>query len=119
MMATFDYGRSRAVAERLIAKFGTTGAIRRTVQSGPSYDPVLTDTDYPCTLVTLEYDDAKVDGTLIRKTDKMIYVSTAGLAITLAESDKVIAAGEAYAIENLKPLSPAGIVVFWEVQGRR
>lgn len=118
-MATFDYAKFRATAERLIARFGTVGAIRRTVQSGPSYDPVLTDTDYPCALVTLEYDDAKVDGTLIRKTDKMIYVSTAGLSIALAESDKVVAAGEVYAIENLKPLSPAGIVVFWEVQGRR
>ena len=118
-MAQFDYARSRATAERLIAKFGTTGAIRRSVTSGPDYDPEITDTDYPCTLVTLEYDDANVDGTLIRKTDKMIYVSTAGLSITLAESDKVVAAGEVYAIENLKPLSPAGIVVYYEVQGRR
>lgn len=118
-MAGFDYARSRATAERLIAKFGAVGAIRRSVTSGPDYDPEITDTDYACTLVTLEYDDAKVDGTLIRKTDKLIYVSTAGLSITLAESDKVVAAGDVYAIENLKPLSPAGIVVFWEVQGRR
>lgn len=117
-MAQFDYARARATAERLIAKFGTAGAIRRAVTSGPDYDPDITETDYACTLVTLEYDDAKVDGTLIRKTDKLIYVSTAGLSITLTESDKVIAAGEVYAIENLKPLSPAGIVVFWEVQGR-
>jgi hypothetical protein len=118
-MAGFDYARARATAERLIAKFGTAGAIRRAVTSGPNYDPEITDTDYPCTLVTLEYDDAKIDGTLIRKTDKLIYVSTAGLSITLAESDKIVAGGEVYAIENLKPLSPAGIVVFWEVQGRR
>lgn len=118
-MAQFDYARARQTAERLIAKFGTAGAIRRTVTSGPDYDPEITDTDYACTLVTLEYDDAKVDGTLIRKTDKLIYVSTAGLSITLAESDKVVAAGEVYAIENLKPLSPAGIVVYYEVQGRR
>lgn len=113
------YEEMREVAEEMIAEFGTTGAIRRSVTSGPDYDPEITETDYPCTLVTLEYDDAKVDGTLIRKTDKMIYVSTAGLSIALAESDKVVAAGEVYAIENLKPLSPAGIVVFYEVQGRR
>lgn len=118
-MATFDYARARATAERLIAKFGTTGAIRRSVKTGPDYDPEITETDYACTLVTLEYDDAKIDGTLIRKTDKLIYVSTAGLGITLAESDRVIADGKAYAIENLKPLSPAGIVVYYEVQGRR
>ncbi len=113
------YEEMREVAEEMIAEFGMPGAIRRAVTSGPDYDPDITETDYPCTLVTLEYDDAKVDGTLIRKTDKMIYVSTDGLGITLAESDKIVAAGEVYAIENLKPLSPAGIVVFWEVQGRR
>jgi len=118
-MAGFNYAEVRAVAEELIGEFGTTGAIRRSVKTGPDYDPEVTETDYPCTLVTLEYDDAKVDGTLIRKTDKLIYVSTAGLSITLAESDKVVAGGEVYAIENLKPLSPAGLVVYYEVQGRR
>jgi len=118
-MASFDYGRSRAVAERLIAKFGTTGAIRREVKTGPDYDPEITETDYPCTLVTLEYDDRDIDGSLVLSTDKKIYVSTQGLSITLEKSDRVIADGKAYAIERLKPLSPAGIVVFWEVQGRR
>lgn len=113
------YEEMRDVAEEMIAEFGTTGAIRRTVQSGPSYDPVLTDTDYPCKLVTLEYDDRDIDGTLVLSTDKKIYVSTQGLSITLDKSDRVIADGKAYAIERLKPLSPAGIVVFWEVQGRR
>lgn len=118
-MATFDYARSRATAERLIAKFGTAGAIRRAVTSGPDYDPDITETDYLCTLVTLEYDDRDIDGTLVLSTDKKIYVSTKGLSITLEKRDSVIADGKAYAIERLKPLSPAGIVVFWEVQGRR
>lgn len=118
-MESFDYGRSRAVAERLIAKFGTTGTIRRAVTSGPDYDPEITETDYPCTLVTLEYEDRDIDGTLVLSADKKIYVSTKGLSITLEKSDRVIADGKAYAIERLKPLSPAGIVVFWEVQGRR
>lgn len=118
-MATFDYAKSRATAERLIAKFGMAGTIRRSVSSGPSYDPVITDVDYACQLVVLDYEDSKVDGTLIRKSDKMIYISTAGLTITMSESDKVIADGKEYAVEKLKPLSPAGLVVFYEVQGRR
>lgn len=118
-MASFDYARSRATAERLIAKFGAGGFIRRSITSGPDYDPVITHEEYDCQLVTLEYSDKDVDGTLIRNTDKLIYISTAGLTITLEKSDKIIAAGEEHAIENLKPLSPAGIVVFWEVQGRR
>ncbi|NSZ73336.1 hypothetical protein G6L74_06210 [Agrobacterium tumefaciens] len=114
-MATFDYARSRATAERLIAKFGTTGAIRRTVQSGPSYDPVLTDTDYPCTLVILEIDISKVDGTLIQQGDRMVYVSTQGLTIEVTVSDKLVIAGKEHVIKQCRPLSPAGLTVYYEL----
>ncbi|MCW0979408.1 hypothetical protein OK142_01185 [Agrobacterium sp. BT-220-3] len=114
-MATFDYAKPRATAERLIARFGTAGAIRRTVQSGPSYDPVLTDTDYPCTLVTLEIDMSKIDGTLIQKGDRMVYVSTQGLPIEIAESDRIVIAGKEHVIKQCRPLSPAGLTVYYEL----
>lgn len=114
-MATFDYARARATAERLISKFGTTGAIRRTVQSGPSYDPVLTDTDYPCTLVILEIDISKVDGTLIQQGDRMVYVSTQGLTIEVTVSDKLVIAGKEHVIKQCRPLSPAGLTVYYEL----
>lgn len=115
MMATFDYGRSRAVAERLIAKFGTTGAIRRSTTSGPDYDPEITETDYACTLVTLEIDLSKVDGTLIQASDRMAYVSTAGLSIDLSTADEIVVEGKAHAIKVVRPLNPAGLTVYWEV----
>ena len=117
-MAGFDYSRSRATAERLIARFGMPGAIRRAVPTGTSYDPDLADTDYACQLVVMNYEDREVDGTLILASDKKIYASTAGLPITLERSDKIVASGVAYSIEKLKPLSPGGVIVFWEVQGR-
>jgi len=118
-MANPLYARLQATAERLIAKFGQVGAVRRSTQSGPSYDPVMTDTDYACQLVVMNYEDREVDGTLILSTDKKLYVSTAGLSITLERSDKIVADGVAFSIEKLKPLSPAGLIVFYEIQGRR
>ena len=118
-MTAFNYARSRATAEKLIAKFGMAAVIRRQTNTGPAYDPVVIDTDYPCTLVVLEYEDARVDGTLIRQTDKLIYLSTKGLTITPTEADKVIASADAYAILSIKPLSPAGLIVFWELQARK
>lgn len=117
-MTTFNYARSRSTAERLIAKFGMPGFIRRQTNTGPAYDPVVINTDYPCTLVVLEYEDSKIDGTLIRRTDKLIYLSTQGLSITPGEADSIIA-GEIFAIVNIKPLSPAGINIFWEIQARK
>lgn len=114
-MAQFDYARARATAERLIAKFGTTGAIRRSVTSGPDYDPEITETDYACTLVILEIDISKIDGTLIQQGDRMVYVSTKGLTIEVTVSDTLVIAGKEHVIKQCRPLSPAGLTVYYEL----
>jgi len=118
-MGTFDYARTRATAERLIAKFGQTGAILRTTTGGPAYDPETVTTDHACQLAVMEYTDDKIDGTLIMRGDTLLYLSTAGLSIEPSTADKVVIGGEEHAIVNVKPLSPAGLVVFWEVQARQ
>lgn len=112
------YARLQQVADRLIKKFGQQGTVTRMVQSGPAYDPVLTPTDYPCRLVVMEYEDRAVDGTLIRRTDKLIYVATQGLSITLDRADTISAGGQTFAVENVRQINPAGLVVYYEVQGR-
>jgi len=117
-LAKFNYRRSVQVANRLIDKFGQTGAIRRTETSGVPWDPGTSDTDYPCTLVALDYDQRDVDGTLIKSTDKKVYVATKGLTIQPTTTDKVIIGGVASTIVQAKPLNPAGTVVFWELQAR-
>ncbi len=117
-MATFNYAEMQAVADELITEFGRQGTVTRVVQSGPTYDPVLTPTDYPCQLVVMEYEDRAVDGTLILRTDKLIYIATQGLEITLDRADTINAGGQTFSIENVKQINPAGLVVYYEVQGR-
>lgn len=118
-MNGFEYARLQATAHRLIAKFGQTGTVTRLVNSGTSYDPTQTPTTFSCQLVVLDYEDSKVDGTMIKRSDKTIYVSTAGLTSGLEQSDKITVGTDEYSIESLKPLNPAGMVLYWEVQGRR
>lgn len=111
--------RLQATADRLIKSYGQQGTVTRMVKSGPDYDPVLTPTDYPCQLVVMDYEDRAVDGTLILRTDKLIYVATQGLTITLDRADTINAGGQTFAIENIKQINPAGLVVYYEVQGRQ
>jgi hypothetical protein len=118
-VATFDYTRTRANAERLIARFGQTGAIRRTTSDGDPFNPTMTTTDYPCTLAVLDYNKRDIDGTLIQKTDQMVYVSTAGLTISPETTDRLIVGGAVLTVVNVKPLSPAGTVVYYELQVRK
>lgn len=117
-MANQLYQRLQKTANALITKFGQQGTVTRMVSSGPAYDPVLTPTDYPCQLVVMDYEDRAVDGTLILRTDKLIYVATQGLSITLDRADTINAGGQTFAIENVKQFNPAGLVVYYEVQGR-
>ncbi|KAB2692563.1 hypothetical protein [Brucella intermedia] len=118
MAQKFNYARSVKTADRLISKFGQTGAIRRTETSGDPWDPSTSDTDYPCTLVALNYDQKDVDGTLIKSTDKKVYVAVAGLPIQPTTTDKVIIGGVVSTIVEAKPLNPAGTVVYWMLQAR-
>jgi hypothetical protein len=118
-MTGFDYVRARSTAERLLARFGQPGIIRRIETSGPSYDPVLTPTDHDCTLVDLDYDERNIDGALIKRGDRMVYLSTAGLTIRPELSDKVVIGGVEHAIQNVMPLAPGGTTVFFQLQARR
>jgi hypothetical protein len=118
-MAEFDYARSRASAERLIARFGMAGVLKRAARSGPANDPDITETDHACRLVILKSEDARAEGTLIRRADWLIYLSTAGLTIVPAETDRILANGETYSILSIRSLSPAGEVLFYEIQARR
>ena len=118
-MPGFSYARSKATAERLISKFGQTGAIRRVVNSGTEWDPVQMTEDFACRLVDLDYEEKNIDGSLIQRGDRMVYLSTAGLTIEPELSDKILIGGIEHAIENVLPLSPGGIVVFWRLQARR
>lgn len=118
-MAGFDYGKRRATAERLIAKFGQRGSLRRIVNSGPDYDPVQTSEDFACSLVDLDRSQAHIAETLIQRGDRTVYLSTEGLSVTPTLADKMLIGGAEHAIVDVQPLSPGGTVVFWQLQVRR
>ena len=118
-MAAFDYDKTRAMAERLIAKFGQKGSLRRITNSGPDYDPVQTSEDFTCSLVDLDHSEVHIGDTLIQRGDRIVYLSTEGLSITPTLADKMLIGGVEHAIVDIQPLSPGGRVVFWQLQVRR
>ncbi len=122
-MTAYDYARAKATADRLIEKFGQLGAIRRTgAGTGPEYDPTPgATTDYPARFAMLDYEASEIDGTRVLATDKKAILAVGSLTITVALDDKLVEAdGTVYKIiPPLKPLSPAGTVVMYEIQCRR
>ncbi|MBB6484861.1 hypothetical protein [Rhizobium lusitanum] len=118
-MAAFDYDKARATAERLIAKFGQKGSLLRIRSAGPDYDPVQTSEEFACSFVDLEQSQVHVADTQVQRGDRTVYLSTEGLSITPTLADKVLIGDVEHSIVDLQPLSPGGMVVFWQLQVRR
>lgn len=117
---SFNYPRAQANALRLIDKFGQTGAIVGDVPgSGPEWDPgEPVPTSHTCTMAVLKFDNKDIDGTLIKATDKKVYIAAKGLSVVPTTTDKLMIGGVAHTIVRVMPLNPAGINVYFEVQAR-
>lgn len=115
---TFDYSRSKATASRLISRFGQSATLTQETLTGPDYNPTITETDYTVKVAVMEYSNLEVDGSSIQQTDRMAYLSTDGLSVTPQTDDKLTIGGQEHQIINVKPLSPGGTVVFYELQVR-
>lgn len=131
MAEKFDYLESKADAAELIEEFGQTGAIPRTVITPPPNDwtpGTETTTYHAATMAVLPIDEKRIDGTMILSGDKQVLIALDGLAITPAVGDVVmfngslsagVYTGEAWTIQKLDTLAPAGVVVMYDAVARR
>lgn len=117
-MAAFDYSRSQATANRLIERFGKTGAIRRETASGDAHNPTLTTTDYDAIICAPGYNITNRDASLIQAGDRVGLIAMSGLSITPTMADKIVIEGTAYSFVDLQPLRPAGTTVLFEFHAR-
>jgi hypothetical protein len=112
-----DWAAVAAEVAGALGEVGGAGIIRRYTKSGPSYDPTLTPTDYPCTVFQDMVELTKMTGTLIEVNDRRVYVAASGLMITPTTADKWVLDGREYAIKSVRPLQPDpnGAVIMHEI----
>jgi hypothetical protein len=67
--------------------------------------------------VELAYSHSEIDGTLILRGDKKLLLSISGMT-AVSVDDTCTVGGVVYLIKNVKPLSPGGIVLLYELQLR-
>lgn len=121
-MATFDYANARSVADNLITKFGQTGTVTTPgTKTGDAWNPSIgaagTET---CTLVELDFAESEIDGTLVLRTDKKVYVRAGGLSAEFMNAATKLTYGgvDHQIIKPVKPFAPGGTVLLWELQVR-
>jgi len=109
----FNYERTKATAERLIARFGGPATLRKLTATGPDYAPTLTATDTTITVVDLSQRLRDAGGVLVGQSLRTLYVSTAA-GVTPEKGDKVVIGGTEHEISEVRTLAPGGTTVMWE-----
>lgn len=113
-MNGFNYARAAKAAERLIARFGQAGTLRRPTDSGADYKSAPgAPTNRPCKFVVLDYEAREIDGTRILETDKQAFYSGPE---PLTSDELVEFDGKAYKIKAVNQLKPATTVVYFDLQ---
>ncbi len=115
---TFDYTKPRGTAEALLKRFGQSATLTQVANSGPDYDPVQTPTDHTITAALFNYMNSAIDGTTITQKDRKVLLSTEGLTVTPEVGDTITVDSDKLNILDVKPLSPGGTVVMYELQAR-
>lgn len=119
-MSAFDYGRLRQVADSKIARFGQEAVLSRPTSTGPAHNPVEGEPDtYSVRIVVETYRQNEIDGTRVLRSDLKVMMSKGALAIEPETTDQLLIGGQAHAIVDVRPVSPGGVVLYFEIQARR
>lgn len=115
------YERMQGVATRLLTKFGKPSNLVLIRDTSGVFDPVEGEVAgsalnrISLVGVVLEYKEKDIDGTKIKRQDRMVLIDS---AIRVTKNDKIEVAGAVMSVIENKPLSPAGLVVISKVQVR-
>lgn len=110
-------------ASRLIAKHGQAATLLRpgegAVDEYGGYIPGP-DTEHPVTILTATYavELQFIFGGLMNVGDRRVFIAVEGLNLTPATTDRMRIGGDVLRTIRVSPLSPAGDVIFWEMQVR-
>ena len=125
-MNKIDYDSIQVGASEAIRDAGKPMTLR--IQTGSVYDPVTQTnvpayTDYPLSGLVLNYGRERSgavseNGTLVQTNDRKLLLSVSDAPIPSIGA-VVVDGADIYTVENVKALSPAGINLLFELQGRK
>jgi len=117
----FNYTALVATASRLISNFGGVGVVTRT--AGATFNPATgnytggTTTTITGKGVRIEFDKSEIDGSVIQAGDvRILFDADGGTPIN---DDNLSFNSTNYRVMNVKPQSPSGTDIYYELQCRR
>ena len=117
-MTAYNYVKTAATASRLLTRFGAACTLKR--QTSGAYDTstalaVVTETSLAAVACVFDYAQSYIDGTLILAGDKQAFMASSPVP---KQGDRFTWAAIDYTVQQVKPISPAGVPVLYECQVR-
>ncbi len=110
------YGNMAKLASEMITEYGRDMIMRTYTESGPSYSPVRTPVDVGLKGVFTKFKTSDVDGTLIKKEDKMVLIDS---AVVPEKSASIIDGGNVYEIVDFDEIAPGTTSILYKLQARK
>ena len=115
----FDYTKTRATAERLIARFGQDVTLTKRAKYGEDWNPTLIPTGHTVKAVDLNTVNLISGSTAFlsrvqSESTRTLLVSTSA-GVNPSSEDTVTINSVEHKISEVRPLSPGGIVLMFEV----
>lgn len=115
-MPTFDYAKSKATAERLIARFGQNITLRQKgANTGTASKPVYATTDTVVVGLDLRKHVRDDPGNLVTRKVRQLLVSTSA-GVAPLKDDQVQLDGVWHTILDASPLNPAGTTLLYKLE---
>lgn len=115
-MTDFNYSGLQSTATRLISKFGRDFTLRTLQKSGPSYNPVIVNSDVTVKGVFTKFKAGEIDGTLIQSSDKMVIIDS---SVIPDVEQRIVDGSNEYSIVDVDEIKPGEIGMIYKVQARR
>lgn len=115
------YAGLRSTAARLLGDKGQQMTLRQRVSGAytPGQAVTVTETDHTVTGAVFPYSAILVDGTRVRVGDKRVLLAAEGMTVEPDQDDRLQIGSVWHAVIAVKPVSPGGEVVVYELQVRK
>lgn len=118
-MATFDYARIRALANRLITQFGGAVTLKRPASSGAAWNPGSAEDEFTAFAAVVEYNVDEIDGSLVVAGDRRALMSAGDLDTEPVPGDHLERGEERWRVVRVSRIDVDGSgALIWDVQLR-
>jgi len=113
---SFDYQELVSEITSTLAEYGRSANLRTVTKSGTVYDPTLANADADITVVSGNYKQSLIDGTIIKQGDLQFFVQANAVIDT---GNKIVDGTDVYNVMDVQLIKPGAVALLYILQCRK